>query len=57
MVNSTTQETIVATARDNFYDFALPVSISRGDRISFRTTAVSGTWTDVRVGVILRVTP
>lgn len=54
-VNSSTSATIVGTSRDTFYDFPLPVDISRGDRINFKTGLEVGTWSDVRVGVVLRV--
>lgn len=54
-VNSVSVESITATQRDNFVDFTAPVAISRGNRISFYTNTVSGSWNDVRVGVVLRI--
>lgn len=53
--NSTTVGSILATSRDNFIDFPVGVPISRGDRINFKTGTEVGTWSDVRVGVILRI--
>lgn len=50
-----TQFGITATGEVSVSDFATPLPINRGSRIGFRTTAVSGDWTDVRVGVVLRV--
>ena len=50
-----TQFGITATEETNFSDFATPLNLSRGQRIGFRTTQVSGSWSDVRIGVILRV--
>lgn len=54
-VNSANTLGIVATQRDNFVDFPTPVAISRGDRINFKTATEVGTWSDVRVGVVLRI--
>jgi pSer/pThr/pTyr-binding forkhead associated (FHA) protein len=55
IVNGTQVESITGTSRDNFVDFGTPVNINRGDRITFKTGPLVGTWSDVRVGVVLRV--
>ncbi len=54
-INSSSVETMTSTQSDAFYDFTTPISVSRGDRINFKTELEVGTWSDVRVGVVLRI--
>ena len=46
---------IVSTEKDSVHYFTTPLDIELGKRIGFRTTTVTGAWTDVRVGVILAI--
>ena len=56
LVNSSSvSRNITGTSRDTVTYFGTPLAITQGQRLNFRTTAVSGTWQDVRVGVILRI--